>query len=184
MPGSLDFERVHSSGSRSSLGFTSVQSCAPRGFTLALLKSAGSIGFAYDHSGALGVVGFIRVCVGSFWHALVSSRSFGLARVNLGASRGRRVHAVSRVIIRAPMDHSGSREFTRARLGVVGSIGVRVGSHGHSLAFPLVHSGALSGQIVLSGSRGFTRAHLGSSGSIEIGLVHSGFHSGCRVHSI
>ena len=92
--------------------------------------------------------------------------------------------------------HSGSREFTLARLVDVEFIWVRVGSLGRSsclFGFAWVHSRALSGCRVHPGSHAFTRARilavgyicvrvgslgraLVSSGSFRFGWVHSYAH--------
>ena len=63
----------------------------------------------------LGVVGFILFLVDSLGPSLRSSGSFGIAWVYSGASGGRRIQ-------------SGSSEFTRAHLALVGFIRDRVNS--------------------------------------------------------
>ena len=97
-----------------------------------------------------------------------------------------------------------SREFTSARVGVVGFIRFlqlggprcrRVGlsslrrANG-SFWFACAHSGAPRGPLVHSGSRGFTRAFLNVAGFIRVGVgsfqfawVPSGAPRDRRVHS-
>ena len=71
----------------------------------------------------LEIVVFIRVCVGSLWRTQWSSGSFGFAWVHSGAHRG--IHSSAPKGRRV---HWGSHGFSRAHLGVVGFIRVRVGS--------------------------------------------------------
>ena len=83
---------------------------------------------------------------------------------SLGAPRGCR-------------NNSGSRELTRACLGVVGLIRVRVGSLGRvvgssgSFGFACVHSGAISGRPIHPGSRWFTPARHGVVGFFGLARV-------------
>ena len=93
------------------------------GFIRVRADSYGSLGFAYVHSGAVGI-GVVRV--GSLGHALGSSALFGFSWVHSGAPKDRRVHSVGSRWGRC--FHSGSRGFTPAHQVVVGFIRVRVGS--------------------------------------------------------
>ena len=83
-----------------------------RRFTPARLAVVGvRVGYLWR---ARGVVGFIRVRIGSLGRAIGSLGSFGFTWVLSGPPRSRRVH-------------SRSRSFTREGLGVFGFIRVRVG---------------------------------------------------------
>ena len=113
--------------------------------------SSGLLGLAWVYSGVigvawcirwftqvrLGVVGFIRVHLGSLCRACVSSRSF--------------------VLSLAPTARLGVAVFIRDG---VGCLGRNLSSWG-SFAFMWVYSGAPRSRVVHSGSRGFIRAGLG-----------------------
>ena len=102
--------------STSLIGFALVHLGAPRSFRV----DSGSRGFTRVPAV---VVEFFRVRVGLLGRVRGSS---GVEWVNLGASSGRRVHSCSRRFSRRV--HSGSLMFTCARLWVVGSIRVFMGS--------------------------------------------------------
>ena len=141
------------------------------------LYTSDSFGFAWAHLCAP------KVSLVLLWIAWVYS----------GASRGRPVH-------------SGSRQFTWARVGIVGIILFLVGSVGRimvssgSFGFTWVNLGASRCRRVHSGSFGFTGARLmfvgfirvrvgslgdfkGSLHSFVFAWVHWGASRGCRVHS-
>ena len=101
---------------------------------------SGSFVFYWVHSCAMVVVGYIRVCLGSFGRSIVSLGSLGF---HSAAPRDRRVH-------------SGSSWFTTARLGLQG--------------FIRVNSGASGGRLVHSGACGITRGRIGVVGFIRVGV--------------
>ena len=98
------------------------------------VRTLGSFRFTWVHSGAVGVVGCIRVSVGSLGRALCSSGSFGFALVYCGAPS----------IV----------GFIKVSLG---PLGLSKGSSG-SFWFRWLHSGAPRGRRVHSVSRRFIRA--------------------------
>ena len=98
---------------------------------------SGSRGFTLARQG---VVGFIRVRLGSFRRAYVLLDSFGFALVHIGEPRSLRVHSL-----------------TQALIAVVGFIRVLVGSLARILKFACVDTDAPRGRLVHSASRGFTR---------------------------
>ena len=103
--------------SSGSFEFARVHWCVPRSRRL----HSGSLGFTLAR---LGVVGFILVRVGSIVLSYRSPRSFGFALVHSCAPNGRRVHSDSRGFTPACLLFVG---FNRARKGVVGFIGDRLG---------------------------------------------------------
>ena len=116
------------------------------------LSSPGSLGFCRFAKVRLGVVGFVRVHVGSV------ERGVG-ALVNSGGPWGGRVNL-------------GLRGFSRVCLGVVGFIRVRVFVHSGAPRDSGVpsgsHSCASSSHRVYSGSRGFTGASSSSGFTQEL----------------
>ena len=95
------------------------------------VKISHSLGFAWVHSGAPRVAGYIRVRLGTFGRAKLSRASFGFVRAHSCASSCRRVHSGSLGFHsgahRCCRVHSELRGFTGARVWFARLIWFRVG---------------------------------------------------------